>query len=499
MGFIDISDDHPSKKEIECVTSIGLMEGSPDGRFHPSASVTYAELCKILCCTLHINLAFFSTYPKTYFHDNHWASGYINLILDEMQFRLQRNFIKKKEIKFLFHKNFQPDKPAHIGESLSMFSSFFQPFFKHLHLNVYELIKPHNTCMSPNITRLDIVLWLYQCGKAIWNLHEDVQKIILKWASTSCHNQRLDFNFFIYEKKELFGADLSSLYPILPCLSNSGKEKIKKEYNLLKELPENVTEIAHQLNYTPTSYFAKAYQYTSIASLYDMLKYSRSDPYDKSPSIFLYLSNVIYLNDPEEGQVLMNLLFADKLPNRSNTEIYLPSTYIASLLTNPSELLPMWLQYADNGMGCRIEFDISQTTDFKKIQYLCSSQQSGHELTLKLMDNINRTFPHANEALINYIRQKLSPISYLFKNDYFRHEEEIRLVETADFSQASCLTSPEHIQNSNEIPRLYVKSPFALKITSVLLGPKCPNPERVALYLKKQGIPEVKYSQIHFR
>ena len=83
------------------------------------------------------------------------------------------------------------------------------------------------------------------------------------------------------------------------------------------------------------------------------------------------MGNPAYLNDPQEGKKIKELV---KKNGRCEKELkgweYLidneemidvSNTYIASFVTDGNERnqLPMWIQYGDNGKGCRLEFSPS--------------------------------------------------------------------------------------------------------------------------------------------
>ena len=225
-----------------------------------------------------------------------------------------------------------------------------------------------------------------------------------------------------------------------------------------------------------------------------MLKHSRCGA---SNSVYLHLSNVAYLNDPAEGSILLEEL-SGKESSYAKNSIQTSHTFIASLISSPEELLPMWVQYADNAKGCRIEFTLNQKQikEFKRVIYVSPDHNSAVK---DLIDQINSVFPQKSQSLVNYLKQHLDKIRFLFKSSYYQHESEIRLVDNVKPENAKLLTDPDYIQSAEDIPKLYVNSETPLWIRSVMLGPKCPNPEKVALYLHNQGIKNVQRSSIEFR
>lgn len=106
-------------------------------------------------------------------------------------------------------------------------------------------------------------------------------------------------------------------------------------------------------------YHGVAYHYTNLSSLKKMIEESSIRDYD-GLYVTLHESNAEYLNDPNEGEWFVDGI---KSVNRgafamSDGLIEPRSEYLASLILEKEEHLPMWVQYGDNGQGCRIEFEI---------------------------------------------------------------------------------------------------------------------------------------------
>lgn len=292
--------------------------------------------------------------------------------------------------------------------------------------------------------------------------------------------------------------DFYFLRSIFHLISASDRSAILKQYQCLHMLPKRVDNIYDSLHAEikniDVNGFSRAYQYTNIASLYAMLKHSRCGA---SNSVYLHLSNVAYLNDPAEGSILLEEL-SGKEASYAKTSIQTSDTFIASLISSPEELLPMWVQYADNAKGCRIEFTLNQDEikEFKRVIYVSPDQNS---VVKDLINQLNSVFPQKKQTLVNYLNKSLDKIRFLFKSSYYQYESEIRLIDNVKPENAKLLTDPDYIQSPEDIPRLYVNSKKPFKIKSIMLGPKCPNPEKVALYLHSQGIENVQRSSIEFR
>lgn len=80
VSFTDL-EHHWSRPEVEALAARGLVQGLPDGGFHPDRPVTRAELVKLLVVALEgpETARMLATLPSS-FRDlgpHHWASGYV--------------------------------------------------------------------------------------------------------------------------------------------------------------------------------------------------------------------------------------------------------------------------------------------------------------------------------------------------------------------------------------------------------------------------------------
>ena len=215
------------------------------------------------------------------------------------------------------------------------------------------------------------------------------------------------------------------------------------------------------------------------------------------------MSNVAYLNDPLEGMCFEKKLY-NKLKSLHLLKEYDPSTdssmdriintkdtYIASFIKSSEERLPMWVQYADNAKGCRIEFKTNEKLKLTPVQY-----RSSAALPVIVKNLIEKASSTSSAKKRKYIFEKIHEIQYFYKDSYYKHENEIRYLSTTPVSAAFSYASP---RENEYFPRLYCPIPEPLEIKSVTLGAKCPNPEQVALFLKKKNVPAVYMSKIHYR
>lgn len=261
-----------------------------------------------------------------------------------------------------------------------------------------------------------------------------------------------------------------------------------------------------------------AYHYTSLNALKSILTGSiqafQTDP-SKGEDLSscwkvgikqMRMSNAEFLNDPDEGMLLLDMY--SKIKQRDgkspdgpdSDEIFLRNQYVISLNLAPEELLPMWSLYGDHGEGCRIEFKVLNGTNFQKICYLDTGKRDKVKERLK---EVSEEYEHYttdkenSRKLQEWISFLLSIYGYYYKDQAYSYEQEIRLIKWCPATNIHC---DEGKQPTEAFSKLYSYIDTPLAIRSIMLGPKCKNPKRVASILKYYyKIPEVKMSKIHFQ
>lgn len=246
----------------------------------------------------------------------------------------------------------------------------------------------------------------------------------------------------------------------------------------------------------------------------------------------LRMSNACYMNDPSEGQALLKNLvnkspdFSDLLDKQSYN-IYL------SCFTTAIDELPMWSMYGNDGKGCCLlfkrdffdftseEFSDELMIDDRyagennflfRVAYLSSETnevtidtfpQDDKNLDQKLADAIGTLQFHLNKIgqLQGKKRDKvvddilafiLGQIRYLFKDDSYAHEHELRLIRYSE--------KPQVDNESWVVPQLFVEVEKPLEYAQIILGPKVEQTNRIIPYLIYTGkVKEVKTSKIKYR
>lgn len=246
----------------------------------------------------------------------------------------------------------------------------------------------------------------------------------------------------------------------------------------------------------------------------------------------LRMSNACYMNDPSEGQTLINVLanttqdFSD-LWGEQTYNIYL------SCFTTAIDELPMWSMYGNDGKGCCLLFkpDFFDSTseefsDALMIDDRCAGENNFLFRVVYLSPKTNEftfdAFPQDDENLdkkitnaicnlqfhlnkIGHIQGEkrsqtvnhilafiLGQIRYLFKDDSYAHEHELRLIRYSE--------TPQMNKDAWIIPQLFVEVEKPLEYEQIILGPKVEQVNRITPYLFYTGkVKEVKKSRIEYR
>lgn len=196
--------------------------------------------------------------------------------------------------------------------------------------------------------------------------------------------------------------------------------------------------------------FPYGYQYTSLSSLYQMLTKSNHAKHNQSPMIFLHMNNAITLNDPREGQ-----LFDDYVTNgKADLKEFFPNnhTYILSLSSDEKENLSMWVQYGDDGKGCRIEFDTSPLP-FHQVLY-SNNLPPISEHYRDIFQKFSKSNWENDSPEFKYLNDMYNKYRFYFKDEAYQTEKEIRYITTT-FPQFA----KEHpIRTGEFFPRLFCET-----------------------------------------
>jgi len=272
--------------------------------------------------------------------------------------------------------------------------------------------------------------------------------------------------------------------------------------------------------------------YTSISALKELI-------FDNSR---FQISEGNFMNDPSEGRELFGFLEYEPDANRkdnSSIEKFSFKPFIGSFVSDTKrDVLNMWRFYGkekgDEAKGCTITINkqkfIDDIKDFlsdetnkearledesdinfyrvayivhngKDIFYIPNSNKKSDELK-KLMKELKiKIKPYINSCDVdtgNVIEKYLNSIAFLFKNDAYKNEDEVRLVMNG-------IELKKKYNMGVNPPKIYIEL-ISIKdmISHIILGPKVDkeNEWKAAFYYSYENMvnaPKVKKSQVPFK
>ena len=286
--------------------------------------------------------------------------------------------------------------------------------------------------------------------------------------------------------------------------------------NELKVLPDNETlnlirlvylcyDLMEEIKIKPSEMGEQFVHYTKAGTLQYLLK--------KDYSAKLRLNNAVYMNDPEEGQILKRVLCQldqnKGLENLLKDEDVKNYTYLTCFCPyDKRDELPMWIHYGDGGKGIGLVFHNSffDKTDLYKVQYIDVKKADIDELNQNVQDKITAILNllkkddiknNDHKEFKDYVNIILNYVSYLFKDKAYEYEGEVRILNYRDYSGSDIQTK----LSESGIPRLFIEYDKGISnenCVEVIVGPKAQYTE-IAAYAKYVGIQKVSQSEIKYR
>ena len=319
-----------------------------------------------------------------------------------------------------------------------------------------------------------------QTTKIIKKLYEQFSKFMLQnfdelffRDDNVCYREEYKlFNFILKE-----GLLKNTKYAILQTWAERYKENSSELKNLLS-IYQLVQKIKYQLGLKDEdkNQMLKFGHYTKGSTLQIMLNQEGNDKKDFSVSGKTRLYNANYMNDPEEGIVIEQILGLDR------RDILEPSSWFLMSFTNKTDDLAMWSQYGDDAKGvCLVlrEDDFSRFTSFNDVSwrqeknflefsdkmYLLKSElNSGFEKSIFRSESENSVDTVNDEGTKSNSVEKDSDSKgnsdYLYRIAYVRHTEENLKLERTELFEKSEIEELEKLLNS-----LKEKLDIGLKIT----------------------------------
>ena len=280
-------------------------------------------------------------------------------------------------------------------------------------------------------------------------------------------------------------------------------------YAGLMELLFHAMEIRHETKIRDISKYDFLY-YTNGENLRLLLE-------DETPEHCHYrlpIFHASHMNDPQEGKILQDILGRDRFPRRENGEekdsrksyrenyVFLKSFFCYRKemgRTHVKEFLPMWVQYGEDAEGCCVVLNNKTfgKTNLRKVVYLSDEGKCGDGKIQGFLDGFIGTYRRLQglcreidkvlgaeclmktESLMEMI---ISQISYLFKHDSYRHENEVRLIVNRTEGN---LEDVEVVPG--KVPKIFIYSDRQSYIDEIIFGPKMDNPDDYVPFIHRQG------------
>lgn len=303
---------------------------------------------------------------------------------------------------------------------------------------------------------------------------------------------------------------------------NWTKDDLVKLINALKNLSETVTDLKEKDHRIDIEKVTGSYEdvsiahFTSFEAISNMLSNSEKEGGNQRNCLRLY--NAAYMNDPLEGKALVQVCdglktFFDGVPfyNRHafdwDGEEY--SFYICSFTYNQADRLDLWRAYGTDGEGISLSMPLSAFRDevdgnkvyeshirtkkeslqledretqgvipkLYEVKYDKQSKENACKAIREPLDNLIEIYSefdenndNSREILSNLVRVILSDILYLYKNDEYKNEKEVRIITAQKMSE-------DNVKLDESLPtgRVYVETePFLFKTpnTKLIIGPK---------------------------
>ena len=305
-----------------------------------------------------------------------------------------------------------------------------------------------------------------QTTKIIKKLYEQFSKFMLQnfddlffRDDNVCYREEYKlFNFILKE-----GLLKNTKYAILQTWAERYKENSSEIKNLLS-IYQLVQKIKYQLGLKDEdkNQMLKFGHYTKGSTLQIMLNQEGNDKKDFSVSGKTRLYNANYMNDPEEGIVIEQILGLDR------RDVLEPSSWFLMSFTNKTDDLAMWSQYGDDAKGvCLVlrEDDFSRFTSFNDVSWRKEAipivetmntiestlsydlKGSPNELnnikpTVAIKEEEKRSESEKNENVPKGNRD------YLYRIAYVKHKEERLKLEQTELFEKSEIEELEKLLNS---------------------------------------------------
>lgn len=291
-----------------------------------------------------------------------------------------------------------------------------------------------------------------------------------------------------------------------------GSRKLRDEiYAGLMELLFHAMEIRHETKIRDISKYDFLY-YTNGEHLRLLLEDETPDHSHYRLPIF----HASHMNDPQEGKILHDILERVGHPRKESGEegdsrrsykenyVFLKSFFCYRKekgRTHVKEFLPMWVQYGEDAGGCCVVLNNKTfgKTNLRKVVYLSDEGKCDdgkiqgfldgfiriYKRLCELCGEMDKDSAQGQECLLkteSLMEMIISQVSYLFKHDSYKHENEVRLIVNRTGGN---LEDVKVVQG--KIPKIYIYSDRQSYIDEIILGAKMDHPEDYVPFIHRQG------------
>ena len=462
---------------IEFLQCAGIMTGSANGNFNPNASLSWAEAFVLLynfdrkLCTHHeYTREYDSEFNQWFDKDNtnfSWAKPYIYCFV-------KRQLAPEKE---LWSKRLGNSIPTHC------FISFIKLLDSKLADFIHNL--PYSIIYSEKLNRENAAFVLYtaiqtKASKLENAIEQHLQSGEFSEALSVIRSSRFYFS--------CFHPDFSRMANLLLEDSPSSDLYIKFIHDLI---------LYKQSLQLDKSKAEPIYHYTSLATLENLSSGSKFRAYHTE-----------YLNDPNEGKRIMSLLdsynLGQRYPGWTPLKEQSSGVFLVSFIRNSNDSLPMWSQYGGQYAGCCLEFD-SSTIPYALYDVIYDeSVFKGYlDAIFQILDKYKIALSEAripldpqSDPVFLFTQDILNFIRYLYKDQAFENEQEVRLLIFGDLRSAY---AEDKIRPGESFPRIFKEinlprldkhiATSPISIQHIYLGPKVYKPNWVKISLVQRNYP----------
>ena len=397
-------------------------------------------------------------------------------VLDELETtaeklqELQQKFLESHDIalqyaRFLFVLLIKQTELKKIEATVEKLEKLQQKFPKSeeiafIYSTVLASLFEHQTELSERLQTTKIIKKLYeQFSKFMLQNFDD----LFFHDDNVCYREEYKlFNFILKE-----GLLKNTKYAILQTWVKRYKEDSSELKNLLS-IYQLVQKIKYQLGLKDEdkNQMLKFGHYTKGSTLQIMLDQEENEKKKSTFSVSgkTRLYNANYMNDPEEGIVIEQILGLDR------RDILEPSSWFLMSFTNKTDDLAMWSQYGDDAKGvCLVlrEEDFSRFTSFNDVSwrqeknilefsdkmYLLKSElNSGFEKSISRSESENSVDTVNDEGTEPNSVEKASDSKgnrdYLYRIAYVKHIKENLKLERTELFEKSEIEELEKLLNS---------------------------------------------------